>query len=221
MFGASYFADIDFDRSMFSTQLFKHDEDAYVELPGVVLKLNEHSTLVYDIKKFDLKSGQMTDYGFAVQPLIHVLKNNHYLIGGRYQLPVYKGSVPSELLAAQKAQNPTDSQKPRLIFKRLLESGRLEQMEVMQLVSSMQDLNPPEDQPPIEFNPIPSMLHHVDKVNLEQFSLEEIFSRYDDDNAAFFENERFAPQLTLASKFKTTADVIQGSKEAFKNSYMK
>ena len=65
------------------------------------------------------------------------------------------------------------------------------------------------------------MLHHVDKVNLEQFSLEEIFSRYDDENAAFFENERFAPQLTLASKFKTTADVIQGSKEAFKNSYMK
>lgn len=37
-----------------------------VELPGVVLKLNEHSTLIFDIKKLDLRTGTMTDYGFAI-----------------------------------------------------------------------------------------------------------------------------------------------------------
>ena len=65
------------------------------------------------------------------------------------------------------------------------------------------------------------MLHHLDKTELERFSLEEIFSRFDDENAAFFVNERFAPQLTTASIYKNTAAVIQGAKDAFKNKYMK
>ena len=92
MFGANFFANIDFDRSMHMTQLFRKDDD--IELAGVVLKLNEHSTMVFDIKKMDLRTGKMTDYGFALQPLIHMLKNNSYLIGGRYQMPVYRGSLP-------------------------------------------------------------------------------------------------------------------------------
>ena len=108
-------------------------------------------------------------------------------------MPVYRGSVPKEMLAAQKMSNPTEAQKPRSIFKRLIESGQLEQMETMQLVSSVQDLNPPDDQPTFDFNPIPSMLHHFDKTNLEQYSLEDIFSKFDEENAAFFEQERFAP----------------------------
>ena len=66
MFAANYFADIDFDRSMFATQLFKQDDNDFVELSGVILKLNENSTIVYDIKKMDLCTGEMTDYGFAV-----------------------------------------------------------------------------------------------------------------------------------------------------------
>ena len=57
LFGANYFADIDFDRSMFSTQLFRQGDEDYIELPGVLLKLNEHSALVYDIKKLDLRTG--------------------------------------------------------------------------------------------------------------------------------------------------------------------
>ena len=94
-------------------------------------------------------------------------------------------------------------------------------MDTMQLVSSVHDLNPPDDQPIVEFNPIPSMLHHFDKTNLEQYTLEEIFSKYDEENAAYFEQERFAPQLTTVSKFKTTTDVIQGARDAFKNTYMR
>lgn len=108
-------------------------------------------------------------------------------------MPVYRGSVPRELVEAAHAKNPATDQKPRLIFKRLVESRQLEQMDTMQLVSSVHDLNPPDDLPVSEFNPIPSMLHHIDKTNLEKYSLEEIFSKYDDENAAFFEQERFAP----------------------------
>lgn len=63
----------------------------------------------------------MTDYGFALQPLIHKLKNNDYLIGGRYQMPVYRGSLPKSMLNAKQMQNPTEEQKPRAIFKRLIE----------------------------------------------------------------------------------------------------
>ena len=103
MFAANYFANIDFDRSMNNSQFFKQDDD--IELAGMVLKLAEFSVLVFDIKKFDLRTGEMTDYGFAVQPLIHCLKKNNYLIGGRYQMPVYRGSVPRQLSAAKKLQN--------------------------------------------------------------------------------------------------------------------
>ena len=136
-------------------------------------------------------------------------------------MPVYRGKVPDELILAQKMTNPTDAQKPRLVFKRLVESGKIHQMSTMQIVTQVSDLNPPDDQPELEFNPIPSMLHHIEKSDLEQYSLETIFSRYDQENDEFFEQERFAPQLTHVSKFKTTADVIQGAVNAFKNHYMR
>ena len=55
-----------------------------MELAGVILKLTINSIIVYDVKKLDLRSGLMSDYGFAVQPIIHKLKNKDFLIGGRY-----------------------------------------------------------------------------------------------------------------------------------------
>ena len=51
---------------MSTTQLFKQDEADMVELAGVVLNLAEFSVLIFDIKKMDLKTGKMTDYGFAI-----------------------------------------------------------------------------------------------------------------------------------------------------------
>ena len=68
-----------------------------MELSAIILRLTEASVLVHDIKKFDLKTGKMSDYGFAIQPLIHRLSNKDFLIGGRYQMPVYRGHLPSEL----------------------------------------------------------------------------------------------------------------------------
>ena len=60
----------------------KQGED--VELAGMVLKLHEYSSLVLDIKRLDLATGKISDYGFSVQPLIHTLRDRDYLIGGRY-----------------------------------------------------------------------------------------------------------------------------------------
>ena len=104
MFGANFFADVDFGRSNNSTQFFKRGNE--VELSGVVLKLLEYSVLVLDIKEMDLTTGVLTDFGFAIQPLIHRLKDRDYLIGGRYQMPVYEGSVPTELLKLQQSSGP-------------------------------------------------------------------------------------------------------------------
>ena len=185
MFGAHYFADIDFDRSLSKTQLFKQDE--LIELSGQILPLTDQSALVYDIKRFDLRTGQMSDYGFAIQPLIHTLKKTDYLIGGRYQMPVYRGKLPQEMLQAQNMQNTIENNKPRYIFKKLVELGRIEQLGKMQIVSQVIDLNPPDDSPLFADEPIPSMLHFFDKVNLASYSLEKIFRRFDDENDAYFE----------------------------------
>lgn len=69
----------------------------------------------------DLATGKMTDYGFAVQPLIHTLKGRNFLIGGRYQMPVYRGSIPLALTRAQKLTNLPAQDQPRAVFKKLLE----------------------------------------------------------------------------------------------------
>lgn len=133
MFGANFFSDIDFPRSMHTSQFFNQDED--IEVAGIILRLNDASVIIYDVKQFDLVTGKISDYGFAMQPLIHNLKGHHYLIGGRYQMPVYRGSLPKELLKSLETKGGKAVQKPRLVFKKLVESGQVEQIETMQLVA--------------------------------------------------------------------------------------
>ena len=70
------------------------------------------------------------------------------------------------------------------MFKKLLEGGQLQQLERMQIVTSVSDLHPPDDSAVQPFQPIPSMLHHVDKTDLEKFSLDDIFSHYDQEIVA-------------------------------------
>ena len=65
MNGAHYCAEIDFDKSRTSFQYFRKEE-RYVEISGTALKLNQHSALILDIKKFDLSNGELSDYGFAI-----------------------------------------------------------------------------------------------------------------------------------------------------------
>ena len=96
-------------------------------MSGIVLQLNEHSVLLLDIKKFDLQTGTVSDYGFAMQPLIHKLKDRNFLIAGRYQMPVYRGSVPQDLLtkSLKSTGHRNDGEKPRTVFKELLKSGAI------------------------------------------------------------------------------------------------
>ena len=54
-------------------------------------------------------------------------------------------------------------------------------MDTLQLVSEVHDLNPPDDVPLNSFKPIPSMLHHVDKSDLEKYDLERTFSTFDNE----------------------------------------
>ena len=73
----------------------------------------------------DLKTGQISDYGFAIQPLIHRLKEKNYLIGGRYQMQVYRGSMPKALIitSQQSTRRPEDT--PRHVFKQLVSSNSI------------------------------------------------------------------------------------------------
>ena len=160
MFGAHYFAEIDFEHSYQSSQLFDR-EDRAIEVPGSVLKINEGSALVLDIKRMDLSTGEISDYGFAIQPLIHRLKDRNLIIAGRYQMPIYGGSFPTVFL------NASPVHKPRTILKRLVEDGKVETLGNMQVVTEVADLYPEPDSAPIILKAIPSMLHHIDRSKLE------------------------------------------------------
>lgn len=65
-------------------------------------------------------------------------------------MPIYAGSIPEELRNA--VNHPTTSgansarDKPKAIFKRLVESGRIKTLDHMQIVTQIADLNPPEDE---------------------------------------------------------------------------
>lgn len=170
MFASHLFSDVDFEKSKNGCQLFDTDNPA-IEMSGIVLKLLEHSSLLFDIKQFDLKTGEMQDFGFALQPLIHTLKKQQYLISGRYQIPVYAGKVPQEILSVARKARVSEPEKPRHIFKRMIHEGQVKQIGKVQVVSQIEDLNPPEDEINVKFDALPSMLHHIDKSQLERFTL--------------------------------------------------
>ena len=75
--------------------------------------------------------------------------------------------------------------KPRMIFKKLAEKGKITQLDQMQLVGQVSELNPFEESEDevdgAPKDPIPSMLHFFDKTDLESFSLEDFFRTYDED----------------------------------------
>lgn len=50
-------------------------------------------------------------------------------------MPVYRGSLPKELIKSLETKGGIPAQKPRIVFKKLVESGQVEQIETMQLVA--------------------------------------------------------------------------------------
>lgn len=68
-------------------------------------------------------------------------------------------------------------------------------------------------------NPIPSMLHHFDKSNLNNFIIEkEIEILAEDQNKK--NKPHFAPKLSKNSKFRTSVDVANGALQSFEKKYM-
>ena len=92
-------------------------------------------------------------------------------------MPVYKGSLPKELLKAQKMPGALrPEERPRFIVKQLLESGEIEPLEKMQIVTQVSDLNDPDDG--VADGEIPSMLHHFDKSDLDSYALDFVFDQF-------------------------------------------
>ena len=86
-------------------------------------------------------------------------------------MPVFSGSVPPEMLKSMKG-TIYDEDKPRIMLKNLYDSGKITQINNLQLVSEVLDLYPLEDAPEVSFNDRPSMLHHVNKTDLESYVIQ-------------------------------------------------
>jgi len=66
--------------------------------PVMHQKLNANSCIVYFIAKHDVIAGKTTEnFAYAIQPLIHIMKERQFLICGKYLLPLYHGFPPKEL----------------------------------------------------------------------------------------------------------------------------
>lgn len=88
----------------------------------------------------------------------------------------------------------------------MIDAGQVQPLSNSQIVTEIADLVPPEDAKPRKFNPIPSMLHHLDRTNLEDYSLDDAFRTYDEDtNRVLAESEtgkeRFVTKLVDTSKY--------------------
>ena len=61
--------------------------------------LNQFSCIVYQLQRYCLDTRTFEpEYGFAVQPLTYRDSRQLWIVGGQFQLPVFKGPVPEKLL---------------------------------------------------------------------------------------------------------------------------
>lgn len=98
-------------------------------------KANEGTCVVYTVSKYDIKTKQKIDnYAFAIQPLIHILSKRQFLICGFYNVPLYAGNVPSELIQSLQT-------KPRQAILSMMKSKQLKPLQHCQLVTRVGDLD--------------------------------------------------------------------------------
>ena len=107
-------------------------------------------------------------------------------------------------------------------MKKLIESGKIELLNNnAQIVTDVEDLNPPDDISESEDHdefPIPSMLHHIDKNELEKFIIEEDLQILKD-GADELIAQGFAPKLNNKSQFKTPLAVSNGVKALWEKNF--
>ena len=89
----------------------------------------------------------------------------------------------------------------------------MKKLGTMQVVTEIADLYPESDSTPVVQKAIPSMLHHIERSNLEQSNLANIFRCYDqeeddDESHVAAKGAHFATKLSEASKFRSQISVI-------------
>ena len=100
------------------------------------------------------------------------------------------------------------------MLKQLIHGGKVKKLGTMQVVTEIADLYPESDSTPVVQKAIPSMLHHIDRSNLEQSNLANIFRCYDqeeeddDESHVAAKGAHFATKLSEASKFRSQISVI-------------
>ena len=113
--------------------MFSHHDD--VSLDGNIFRLNKYSGLFFDIKKWDFEKEKFSDFGFTYQALTHKLGNKLFFMGVQYQLPIFKGPIPDELLNLLKT--PILKEKISTLVHKLFNRGKLERHVDFQLISQV------------------------------------------------------------------------------------
>ena len=95
------------------------------------------------------------------------------------------------------------------------------------MVSQIEDLNPPEDEINIKFDALPSMLHHIDKSQLERFTLHKHLKVLQQRNPTMRHRktiknvrEGFMPGPQGDSIYKTMKEASDAAHDAFKQIYI-
>jgi hypothetical protein len=133
MLYAHHFFKPDWAQSTPKQLIFREVED--YEISGSLFTPSKYTGLLFDIKRFDLKTGELTDVGFAYQYLCHTVDGIMYLISGQYQVPIFKGPVPTELLSSFSEMDRRKLRRPDKILRTLYDRGLIEQQGNMQLIS--------------------------------------------------------------------------------------
>lgn len=121
------------------------------------------------IKRLDLTTGKLHDVGFSYQYLVHTVKQKLLLISGQYQVPIYRGQVPDDLISTFNQIDPKRMRRPDKVLKNLYERGEVVQEGNMQLISVVtKNL----EKAVAHKTEAPSLLHVIDKSDLKQYVIQ-------------------------------------------------
>ena len=83
---------------------------------------------MFRVQRYDVQSGHIDhDYAFAVQPLMQQIRGYQYLVQGQYQLPLYEGKAPTDLLLGK---HPA-----QLLLRSLINQKRVRALDYVQLIA--------------------------------------------------------------------------------------
>lgn len=125
MLFAHHFFRQDWSQSCPKQNIFREVADH--EVGGKIFRPNKYTGLVFDVKRFNLKTGELSDIGFGYQYLVHSVDGVMYLIGGQYQVPIFKGPMPKELLDSFLELDSKLIHRPDKLLRHFCERGEIQQ----------------------------------------------------------------------------------------------